>query len=173
MFTLLQLALTFGYLSLLAIGGGISTLTEMQRLSVEHFHWLSASQFRDAYSLGQITPGPAMLMVTAIGYQAAGIPGAIVATIAMFLPTSILIAYIGKHWDKFATSPWRIALQKGLAPVTIGLMLAGILTLAQSAVFNTVTAIIAMFAAVIIFRFKISPALVVLAGGIIGLLLLN
>ncbi|MGI8549215.1 MAG: chromate transporter [Dehalococcoidia bacterium] len=171
--TLVQLVEVFGRLSLLAVGGGISILPEMQRLTVGHYHWLSDSQFRDSYSLGQITPGPGMLMATAIGYRAAGFPGAVTATLAMFLPTCVLTVLVGRHWDRFSHSPWRVSLQRGLAPVTIGLMLAGVVTLGQTAVTGPVTALVALLATAILLRSRISPSLLVLAGGVVGWFLLR
>jgi len=171
--TLLELAAVFGRLSLLAVGGGISILPEMQRLTVGRYHWLNDAQFRDSYSLGQVTPGPGMLMSTAIGYRAAGLAGAAVATLAMFLPTCTLTLIVGHHWDRFAHSPWRLALQRGLAPVTIGLMLAGVLTLAQTAIFGAVTAALAVLATLVLLRTRLPPSLLVLTGGLAGYLFLR
>src|SRR6266567_3028232 len=167
--TLLHLALVFSRLSVLAIGGGLPILPEMQRLTVEHYQWLSDSQFRDTYSLGQVTPGPGMLMVVAIGYKAAGIAGAIVAGVALFLPPSLLTLLVGHHWDRFAGSPWRVSLQRGLGPVVIGLMAAGAFALAQTAILGLITAAIAGAAVVVLLRTRISPALLAVAGGLVGL----
>ncbi len=171
--TLLHLALVFSRLSVLAIGGGLPILPEMQRLTVEHYQWLSDSQFRDTYSLGQVTPGPGMLMVVAIGYKAAGIAGAIVAGVALFLPPSLLTLLVGHHWDRFAGSPWRVSLQRGLGPVVIGLMAAGAFALAQTAILGLITAAIAGAAVVVLLRTRISPALLAVAGGLVGLALLR
>jgi chromate transporter len=171
--TLLHLALVFGRLSLLAVGGGLPILPEMRHLAVDQYQWLSNAQFRDTYSLGQVTPGPGMLMSVAIGYKAAGVAGAAVAGIAMFLPSSLLTLFVGHHWDRFAESPWRVSLQRGLGPVVIGLMAAGAFALAQTAILGFVTAAIAAATVVVLFRTKISPALLVLAGGILGLVLLR
>src|SRR5712692_1261321 len=131
--TLWHLVLVFARLSVLAVGGGLPVLPEMQRLTVLQYHWLSIAQFRDAYSLGQVTPGPGMLVAVAIGYKAAGIVGAIVAGIAMFLPSSALTLLVGHHWDRFAHSQWRLALQRGLGPVVVGLMAAGTFAFARTA----------------------------------------
>ena len=171
--TLWHLLLTFGELALLAIGGGLSILPEMRHLSVNQYHWLTNSQFRDSYSLGQVTPGPGMLMSVAIGYKAAGVAGAAVAGIAMFLPTSVLTLLVLRHWDRFAHSPWRLALQRGLAPVVIGLMAAGAFTLAQTAILGPLTSVIAVAAIVVLLRTRLSPALLVLIGGVLGWLFLR
>jgi chromate transporter len=171
--TLWHLVLVFGRLSLLAVGGGLPILPEMRHLTVDQYGWLTNAQFRDTYSLGQVTPGPGMLMSVAIGYKAAGIAGALVAGLAMFVPSSVLTLLVGHHWDKFAHSPWRVSLGRGLGPVVIGLMAAGAFALAQTAIFGLATAAIAGAAVVILLRTRISPALLVLAGGILGLVLLR
>jgi chromate transporter len=171
--TLWHLVLVFGRLSLLAVGGGLPILPEMRHLTVDQYQWLSNEQFRDTYSLGQVTPGPGMLMSVAIGYKAAGIAGAAVAGLAMFLPSSLLTLLVGHHWDRFAGSPWRVSIQRGLGPVVIGLMAAGAFALAQTAIFGLVTAAIAAVAVLILLRTRISPALLVLAGGLVGIALLR
>lgn len=171
--TLVHLLLVFGRLSLLAVGGGLPTLPEMHRLTVSNYHWVTDAQFRDSYSLGQITPGPGMLMSTVIGYRAAGFPGALVAGVAMFLPNCVLTAIVGRHWDTFAASPWRISVQRGLAPVVIGLMAAGVLALARTAIFGPATVIIATATTAVLLRTRLSPALLVLAAGLLGWIFLR
>jgi chromate transporter len=171
--TLLHLFLVFGRLSLLAVGGGLPILPEMQRLTVVQYHWVTNAQFRDSYSLGQVTPGPGMLMSAAIGYKAAGIPGAAVAGISMFLPTCILTSIVGTHWDRFSASPWRVSLQRGLGPVVIGLMAAGAFALAKTAILGPLTAVLALGAMLILLTTRFSPALLVVAGGLIGFLFLR
>ena len=166
--TLWHLVLVFGRLSLLAIGGGLPILPEMRHLTVDQYHWLTNAQFRDCYSLGQITPGPGMLMAVAIGYKAAGVLGAAVAGVSMFLPTCALTLFVLRHWDRFAHSPWRKSIQNGLAPVVIGLMAAGTFTLGQTAILGRITALIMLVATVVLLRTRISPALLVLAGGAAG-----
>jgi chromate transporter len=171
--TLWHLVLVFGRLSLMAVGGGLPILPELRHISVDQYHWLTNAEFRDTYSLGQVTPGPGMLMAVAIGYKAAAVPGAIVAGIFMFLPSSILAVLVGKNWDRFAASPWRLSLQRGLGPVVIGLMAAGAFALGQTAILSPLTAVIAAVVVLVMLRTRISPALLVLAGGAAGLILLR
>ena len=171
--TLLRLLRVFGRLSLLAVGGILPVLPEMHHLTVDQYHWLTDAQFRDSYSLGQVTPGPGSLMATAIGYRAAGLPSALVATIGMYFPAGILTLFVGLNWDRFAHSPWRLSLQRGLAPVTIGLIFAGVFDLARTAIFGAGTVVIALVATVFLLRTRIAPALLVLGGGIAGWLFLR
>ena len=81
---LIHLFLVFSLLSVLAVGGGTAVLPEMQHMTVHTFHWLTDAQFRNIYSLGQVAPGPNMLMVLVIGYQLAGWAGMVVVGIAIF-----------------------------------------------------------------------------------------
>jgi len=95
-------------LSFVAFGGGIAILPELQRVVVSDHHWLTSQQFASSYAMGQLTPGPGMLMVLAIGYKVAGVPGALAAMVAMFLPVGTLAYIAGSRLDKlkqFALAP--------------------------------------------------------------------
>ena len=80
----------FAVTSLFAVGGGNSVFPEMHRYAVDVQHWLTGRQFADSFALAQLTPGPNLIIVTLIGYHVAGIAGAVVATLAMCGPTSVL-----------------------------------------------------------------------------------
>lgn len=173
----LHLLGVFALLSVLAIGGGTAVLPEMKSLTVGYEQWLTDAQFRDIYAIGQLAPGPNMLMVIVIGYHVAGLGGALIAFAAFFLPACVIAIVTSRVWDHFAGSPWRLAIQRGLAPVVIGLMLAGTLSIARTAIVGEQSQICLAFAAVVFvalyFGKKINPALLILAGGVGGLLLLH
>ena len=160
----------FAYLSLLTVGGGMAAFPEMKILTVEVHHWLTFPQLVHLYSVGQMAPGPNMMMIVSIGEWAAGILGAIVAVIAFFGPTSLLTLLVGRLWNRLAKWPWRKSIQDGLAPVSIGLLLAGCFTFARGAVTGFDTAAIAVGTLLILLKYKINPALLVLAAAIIGVL---
>jgi chromate transporter len=162
------LARVFAYLSLLTVGGGMAAFPEMKILTVEVHHWLTFPQLVHLYSVGQMAPGPNMMMIVAIGEWAAGLLGAIVAVIAFFGPTGLLTILVGRLWNKLANWPWRKSVQEGLAPVSIGLLLAGCFTFARGAVTGLDTAAIAVGTLLILLRYKINPALLVLVAAIIG-----
>ena len=117
---IVNLVNVFALLSLLAVGGGTAVLPQMKYETVTLHHWLSAVQFTDLYSLGQLSPGPNMNMVTVIGYDVAGLTGAILVLIAFYLPSCTLAFAVGKIWDHFAGSPWRDAVQRGMADADAG-----------------------------------------------------
>jgi len=158
----------FAYLSLLTVGGGMAAFPELKILTVEVHHWLTFPQLVHLYSVGQMAPGPNMMMIVAIGEWAAGLLGAIVAVIAFFGPTGLLTFLVGRLWNKLSNWPWRKSIQEGLAPVSIGLLLAGCFTFARGAVTGFDTAAIAVATLLILLRYKINPALLVLAAAIIG-----
>jgi chromate transporter len=167
---LLNLFWVFALLGLLAVGGGTAVLPEMQHMTVDHFHWITDNQFRSIYSIGQVAPGPNMMMVMLIGYKLAGFAGAMVVGIGFFLPDCILTLFANRLWVHFEASPWRRAVQRGMAPVAIGLMLAGTTAIAKLAIFNLVGAAIALTVFAMLLWRHVNPALVIGAGGIIYLL---
>jgi len=158
----------FAYLSLLTVGGGMAAFPEMKILTVEVHHWLTFPQLVHLYSVGQMAPGPNMMMIVAIGEWAAGLLGAIVVVIAFFGPAGLLTFLVGRLWNKLSNWPWRKSIQEGLAPVSIGLLLAGCFTFARGAVTGFDTAAIAVGTLLILLRYKINPALLVLVAAIIG-----
>jgi chromate transporter len=111
-----------------------------------------------------------MMMIVSIGEWAGGIVGAIVVVVAFFGPTSLLTFTVGRIWNRLAKWPWRSSIQQGLAPVSIGLLLAGCFTLAKGAVTGLDTATIAVATLLILLKYKINPALLVLAAAVIGAL---
>lgn len=168
MSTLAQLAGAFALLSLLAVGGGAAVLPEMKETVVGQHHWLTDQQFVHVYSLGQVAPGPNMLMVQIIGDRVAGTKGALVALFAFFLPASILTFATGKLWDRLGDWPWRESIQRGLAPISIGLMLAGTITIARIAVTDPRTIALALAVTAILLWRKINPAYLILGSAVLG-----
>jgi chromate transporter len=163
----------FAYLSILTVGGGMAAFPELKLLTVDVHHWLSFAQLIHLYSVGQMAPGPNMMMIVAIGQWVAGLPGAIVVLIAFFLPTALLAFFLGRLWNRLEKWPWRTSIQRGLAPVSIGLLLAGSLTMAKGAVTGWITASIAVAVLVILLRRGINPALLILGGALVGLVALR
>ncbi|MBV8070420.1 MAG: chromate transporter [Acidobacteriaceae bacterium] len=160
----------FAYLSLLTVGGGMAAFPEMKVLTVDVHKWLNFHQLIHLYSVGQMAPGPNMMMIVSIGEWAAGALGALLAVVAFFGPTAVLTFVVGRLWKRLEKWPWRTSIQQGLAPVSIGLLLAGCFTMAKGAVTGTETAAIAVGVLLILLRYKVNPALLVVGGAIVGLL---
>jgi chromate transporter len=109
-----------------------------------------------------------MMMIVSIGQWVAGLLGAVVVTFAFFGPTALLALITGRVWTRLDKWPWRASIQMGLAPVAIGLLLAGCFTMARGAVTGFDTATITVAVLLILLRFNINPALLILGSGIIG-----
>ena len=139
---LLSLFGYFALLSLFAVGGANAAIPEMHRIAVEVMQWMTERQFADSFAIAQISPGPNIIIVTLIGYHVAGLAGAAVATAAMCGPTCILAFLVARTWDRFKEARWRIAIQSGLVPVSLGLIAASAFVLARSADHNIYAAII-------------------------------
>lgn len=163
---LLHLALTFAMLSLLAVGGGTAVLPEMQSILLHEFN-LTHDRFVHIYSLGQLAPGPNMLMVLVIGLQIAGLLGAAVVFLCFFIPSSVLCLFVGRLWIKMGDTAWRRAIQNALEPISIGLMLSGVYAVGKAAASTPITVGIALIAFIVLARSKVNPVLVILAAGLI------
>ena len=122
---LLALIMVFSPISLLSFGGGQATIPEMQRQSVAVHGWLTDAQFADIYAISRAAPGPSTLIVALIGWQVSGFLGALVATLAVFVPSSLLMYAASAWWQRNDGSAIRRAIELGLAPVAVGLVFAG------------------------------------------------
>lgn len=167
---LFQLGLNFALLSLLAVGGGTAVLPEMQSTLYAHFG-LDHTQFVHMYSIGQLAPGPNMLMVLIIGYQIAGLAGAGMVLLAFFLPSSILCFYVGRLWMRIGESPWRRAVQNALEPISVGLMASGVYAVGKASIVSPLTAGLALITLYLILRTKINPIIVILGSGLVATLI--
>ena len=163
----------FAYLSILTVGGGMAAFPELKVLTVDVHHWLTFPQLIHLYSVGQMAPGPNMMMIVAIGQWVAGLAGAVVVLLSFFGPTAVLAFSMGRLWNRLAKWPWRTSIQRGLAPVSIGLLLAGCLTMAKGALTGWITAAIAVAVLGTLLRSRINPAVLILGGAVVGLLTLR
>ncbi|HEY5477694.1 MAG TPA: chromate transporter [Tepidiformaceae bacterium] len=170
---LIDLVLVFSRLSFVAFGGGIGILPEMERAVVGGHGWVTHQQFIDAFALSQVTPGPGMLMVVMIGYRAAGLPGALVAGVSMFAPTGALTWLVADRWSQLGDRPVMTLIRGTLSPVALGLLSAGCYTLFRLGVGSVTAAILATAAFAAVAGLKMSPALAVVAGAIVGMAFLR
>ena len=158
----------FAYLSLLTVGGGLAAFPELEHLTVDVHRWLTATQLVHLYSLGQVAPGPNMMMVAAVGERVAGVAGALAVVVAFFGPTGLLTVATGRLWRRLEGWRWREAVQRGLAPVAIGLLFAGSISLAKGALTAWTGAALAAAVFVLLIATRINPAILVLCGALAG-----
>jgi chromate transporter len=167
---LAALAAIFGRLSLLVFGGGNTVLPEMQREVVQVHGWMSASEFASLFALAQAAPGPNLMVVSLIGYRVAGVAGALISTLGIIVPSSILTMVLVSFWHRFREARWRQVVQAGLVPVTIGLLAASatliVVTADNSMLMGAVTAAVA--ATMLVKR--VHPLWLLGAGAIIGMI---
>ena len=114
----------FFVLSLLSIGGANAILPEIHLRVVETRQWMSDADFAQLFALSQAAPGPNVLIVSLVGWKVAGVLGCVLATVAMCGPSSMLAYAVAHAWERFRDAPWRNAVQRAIAPVTVGLILA-------------------------------------------------
>jgi chromate transporter len=165
---LLALASTFALMSLFAVGGANSAIPEMHRVAVEVQHWLTDKQFADVYAISQLSPGPNVLIVTLIGYSVAGVPGALVATLAMCVPTAVLALVVSRFLARSSHSRWPAIIQAALVPLSIGLMGASGFILARTSDRTLAAVLVTAGAAVLASVTRLNPLWMLLAGGCLG-----
>ena len=112
-------------------------------------------------------------MVALIGYKVAGLGGALAVLIAFFLPASVLTFGANRLWHRFSRWPWRESIRRGLAPVTVGLMIAGVISIGKTAIDAVGTLVLAVIVTVILLTTRLNPALLILGSAIAGWALLR
>jgi chromate transporter len=120
---LFEVTVQFLTLSLLSIGGANAIIPEIHLRAVEIEHWMTDADFAQMFALSQAAPGPNVLIVSLIGWKAAGVAGAVVAMASICSPSSVLTYYVAKIWERFRDAPLRIAIQRAIAPITVGLIM--------------------------------------------------
>lgn len=168
---LVLLTFVFLRLGLLAFGGSTGVLPELEREVVQQQGWLTRQEFADSFALGQLTPGPALLMVMFAGFHVAGVIGALVALLAIFLPSALMTGLVTANWELMRRSPWLASAQRALAALAFGLTAAGAYSIVRVAVTDLISAAVAVLAFVVLWRWRLPPALVILAGGASAVLL--
>jgi chromate transporter len=164
------LAVNFLVLSLLAFGGANAVIPEMQRQAVAVHHWMTATQFASLFAIAQAAPGPNVMVVTLVGWQVAGVLGAIVATGAMMGPSWVLTFWVFRAWDKFKYQPWCMAIQNGLAPVTVGLVASSAFLLARDADRDAVAFALTAGTAAIAYWTRLNPLWAFGLAALVGIL---
>ncbi len=166
---LLRLGLFFLKVGALLFGSGYVLVAFIQRDVVENLGWLTQQELIDAIAIGQMTPGPVLTTATFIGYFVAGVPGALVATVAIFLPSFFIVIAMGPWIPRLRTSPTARNFLKGINAAVVAVMLAVTISLARAAVVDLPTGLIAA-AAFVLLRMRVETLWLVLAGSAAGLI---
>lgn len=166
--TLTELTLYFALLSLMAIGGANAVIPDMHRQFVELRGWMSGTEFVETVALAQAAPGPNVLLVSLLGWKLYGFAGAVVATVAVTLPSSLLVYGFAHLWRQFVHTRWQAIIRDALAPLTIGLVLSSGYVLARTADQSWMARAITGVTVVAVLTTKIHPLWLLGAAGVIG-----
>jgi chromate transporter len=170
-FSLIKLFLFFAKVGSVLFGSGYVLLAFLRADLVEHYRWLSEARLLDAIAVGQITPGPLFTTATFIGYLLAGVPGALVATVGIFLPAFCFVAVSGPLVPRLRSRPVAGAFLDGAIVASLALMAVVTWQLAQAAIVDRASAVLAVLSAVVLLRYPINSAWLVLGGAVAGLVL--
>jgi chromate transporter len=151
-------------------GSGYVLLAFLQNDLVARWHWLTSAQLLDATAVGQVTPGPVFTTATFIGYMLGGLTGAIVATVGIFLPSFVLIAISGPIVPRLRRSPVARAFLDGVNVASLALMAVVTWQLGRAAILDVTTVLLAILSAILLIRFRINSAWLVLGGAAVGIL---
>ena len=168
----LDLFLTFAKVGVCTFGGGYAMLPILQREVVEKKGWATDEELTDYYAIGQCTPGViAVNTATFIGHKYKGIPGGILATLGLVFPSIVMITVIAAFLKNFADSPYVIHAFNGVRACVCVLIFNAVVKLQKSSVIDTPAAILFFVTFLLSAIWGISPAVIVLAAGVIGLVL--
>jgi len=169
--TLSALFLTFLKIGSVLYGSGYVLLAFLETNFVERFGVITSQQLLDAVSIGQFTPGPIFTTATFIGYIIHGVPGAILATIGIFLPSFVLVGILNNFIPKLRSSSWVSGILDGVNVASLGLMAVVSWKLGIAAIVDIPTFILAIISMFIVFRYNLNSAWLILSGGAIGFIL--
>jgi len=169
-FSLPLLFLTFLKIGSVLYGSGYVLLAFLRADLVLRFGWLTDPQLLDAIAIGQVTPGPLFTSATFIGYILGGLPGALLATLGIFLPSFIFVAASSPLIPRIRSSAWARALLDGVNVASLGLMAAVTWQLGRASLTDPLTALIACLALGLLIRFKINTTWLIAGGAVLGLL---
>ncbi len=169
-FSTSTLFLTFVKIGSVVFGSGYVLLAFLRNDFVSRLGWLTDRQILDAVAIGQFTPGPVFTTATFIGYIVGGLNGALLATTGIFLPAFIFVAIVFPVIGRLRRSPWTSGFLDGVNVGALGLMAGVTWQLGRAAIIDWPTALFALISCVLVFRFKINSAWLVLGGGAAGMI---
>jgi chromate transporter len=167
--TLLDIGAFFLKVGAVSFGGGITMLAFVQDQVVNQLHWITASDFIEGLTIGQFTPGPIVMLAAFIGYKAAGVVGATVAAVAIFLPSFVLMLSILPVLERFRSLGWVKAAMSGIAPAVVGTICVSIVSLAPHAAPDGFTAALLVFTVAGMLLWRTGPLRLLLGGALAGI----
>jgi chromate transporter len=155
----------------ITFGGGFVMIPLIEADVVHNNHWLTHQEFADATALGQITPGPVLIVATFIGYRVAGTLGALVATVSIFFPSFLLTVAAGSSLFRFQTNAVVQSFLKGVTPAVVGLLVAAGISIGRAGIHSWIGILIMIMAGVALMRFRLNGFWVIMSAGLVRVLL--
>ncbi|MBV2351396.1 chromate transporter [Synechococcus sp. HK05] len=164
-------------LSLFSLGGGNTLLNEYHHMAVDQYCWLSSRQFAEIYAIAEAAPGPSSMIVGLLGMGAAvqegplwGVLTGLMAEISILLPSTLLMVVAALSWNRLRHSPWRVAFERGLGPITLGILFAVGLKILRISDHDMPAYAVSLVVCVLMLRTKISPLWFMAIAGLMGAL---
>jgi len=168
--TLGRIAALFAGIGALTVGGGLTMIALMQEHVVERLHWLTPREFVDGLALGQLTPGPVLMLAAYVGYKVLGVSGAIVAAAASFLPSFVLMLGLLPVFERIRTLGWARAAMQGVVPAVIGVMAIALARMVPDAAPDPLAIGMLLVAILTLICWRPAPLKVMLGGSVVGVL---
>lgn len=168
--TLGHIAALFAGIGALTVGGGLTMIALMQEHVVERLHWLTPREFVDGLALGQLTPGPVLMLAAYVGYKVLGVGGAVVAAAASFLPSFVLMLGLLPVFERIRMLGWARAAMQGVVPAVIGVMATVLARLVPHAAPDPLALGVLVLASLTLIRWRLAPLKAMLGGSVIGVL---
>lgn len=167
---LVDLFVQFFWIACVSFGGVAAILPELHRVVVEQRQWMDDATFSQLFAIAQAAPGPNLLVMSLIGWQVAGFAGAVVATLAIVLPMAVVVFFVYRYWQRFEHALWRNAIQLGVAPLAVGLVVSSGCLIGLSAGFGRGGVVMALVSMVVMLRTRLHPLWMIGLGALVGAL---
>jgi chromate transporter len=164
-----ELAFVFLKVGTAIFGGGFAAIPFLQHEVVDVHHWLSMREFIDGVALGQVTPGPVAITAAFIGYKVLGLPGALIAALGTFLPSSLMLWGLIKVYRRVSSNVLVQGFLSGVMPAVTGMLLSATVFVGRSAITGPVPAVLAPLTLCLLLRFKVEPVWLILGGALVGI----
>jgi len=164
-----RIAALFAAIGAFTFGGGLSMIALMEEHVVDRLHWLTPREFVDGLALGQLMPGPVLMVAAYVGYKTLGLGGALVAAAASFLPSFALMLALLPVFDRVRNLAWARAAMQGIVPSVIGVMAVALARMAPHAAPDPPAIVALVVTAVVLIVWRLAPLKVIAGGAVFGI----